>query len=135
MTAAVDLRVITPSMSITVATLVTVWADHTPTGEPIPETCRTCGHSYLTDGPLCPTARIVRPLLQRRRHEARTAGLLAQLTTHQEMDLIGLGRLSTDTAFANTRFNRLINAPVAARDDHQEPLFPTNPTHRHGGTR
>jgi hypothetical protein len=91
--ARLDQRLLTAGHSLTVATLVRLWADHTAPTRPVPGHCRTCGHIYSQTAPLCPTAAVVRPLLRRRRHETGP-GALASLTTHQADDLLGT-RLST----------------------------------------
>ncbi|GLY97644.1 hypothetical protein [Actinoplanes sp. NBRC 103695] len=71
-----------------VALLVRLWTEHTPPALPVPERCRTCGHFYSAEAPLCPTAAVVRPLLRRRRFEADTHGNLSRLTTNQTDDLL-----------------------------------------------
>ena len=64
-----------------------------PPALPVAETCRSCGHPYSEQTPLCSTAAVVRPLLRRRRFEAAPS-VLDRLTTNQLDDLIGT-RLST----------------------------------------
>jgi hypothetical protein len=88
-----DPRLLSAGLTLTVADLVRFWAAHTPPIRPVPGHCRTCGHIYSEQTPLCPTAAIVRPLLRRRRHEAGPDAL-ALLTNNQIDDLIGK-RLST----------------------------------------
>ncbi|MFI6257968.1 hypothetical protein ACIBCL_17965 [Micromonospora zamorensis] len=93
MTARLDRRLVTAGMGVTVAQLVTIWADHTPPRLPVPLTCPSCGHPYSETAPLCPTAAVVRPLLRRRRHETGSRAL-APLSPNQLLDLTG-NRLST----------------------------------------
>lgn len=88
-----DTRLLHRATPLTVALLVRLWADHTPATRPVPGHCRTCGHIYRENAPLCPTAAVVRPLLRRRRHEAGPR-CLEPLTTHQVDDLLR-SRLST----------------------------------------
>jgi hypothetical protein len=85
--AGLDERLKNAGLSLTVANLVRLWADHTPPTRPVPGHCRTCGHIYSEAHPLCPTAAVVRPLLRRRRHEAGPRALEA-LTTNQTDDLL-----------------------------------------------
>ncbi|MEV6817053.1 hypothetical protein [Micromonospora sp. NPDC051296] len=92
MSARLDRRLLTAGMGVTVAQLVTIWADHTPARLPVPVACPRCGHAYSDKAPLCPTAAVVRPLLRRRRHEI--PGVLDPLTANQLADLTGK-RLST----------------------------------------
>ncbi|WP_233559171.1 hypothetical protein [Micromonospora radicis] len=92
MTARLDRRLLTAGMGVSVAQLVTLWADHTPARLPVPVTCPGCGHPYSEKAPMCPTAAVVRPLLRRRRHEIR--GAIDALTPNQLADLTGK-RLST----------------------------------------
>ncbi|TDC37097.1 hypothetical protein [Micromonospora sp. KC213] len=93
MNARLDRRLVTAGLGVTVAQLVTLWADHTPARLPVPLTCPGCGHPYSEKAPLCPTAAVVRPLLRRRRHETHP-DVLAPLTPNQLLDLTG-NRLST----------------------------------------
>ncbi|MFF0183069.1 hypothetical protein ACFYPF_28680 [Micromonospora sp. NPDC005223] len=92
MSARLDRRLVTAGLGVTVAQLVSLWADHTPARLPVPLSCRTCGHPYSETAPLCPTAAVVRPLLRSRRHEA--PGAIDALTPNQLLDLTGK-RLST----------------------------------------
>ena len=85
--ARLDPRLQTAGLTLTVADLVRLWADHTPPVRPVPGHCRACGHIYTHQGPLCPTAAVVRRLLRRRRHEAGPDAL-ALLTSHQVDDLL-----------------------------------------------
>ena len=91
--ARMDPRLLTAGHSLAVAHLVRLWADHTPPIRPVPGHCRTCGHIYSQNAPLCPTAAAVRPLLRRRRYEAGPRAL-ASLSSNQTDDLLGT-RLST----------------------------------------
>ncbi|WFE29649.1 hypothetical protein O7623_10870 [Solwaraspora sp. WMMD791] len=115
MNARLDPRLTTAGLTITVPTLIELWAAHTPADNPAPATCPACGHTYAPDAPLCPTAATVRPLLRRRRNEVAPAAF-GRLTVNQHEDLFGK-RLSTQ---------------VPASRDHQPdkpgyisaPLFP-----------
>jgi hypothetical protein len=79
-----DRRLLESGLSVSVATLVQVFADHHP-GSPAATVCPGCGYRY-PDGVLdCPTNATVRPLLLRRRGEDRHA--LARLTADQYADL------------------------------------------------
>lgn len=91
--AKLDPRLMSAGLALTVTNLVQLWADHTPADRPVPTACRTCGHRWNEDQPLCPTAAVVRPMLRRRRYEGGPHALLP-LTTHQVDDLLG-SRLST----------------------------------------
>ena len=63
-----DRRLLSAGLSVTVATLVQVFADHHP-GSPAASTCPGCGYRY-PDGVLdCPTNALARRLLRRRRGE------------------------------------------------------------------
>ena len=65
---ALDRRLLEAGLSVSVATLVQVFADHHP-GIPAATACPGCGYRY-PDGVLdCPTNATVRPLLLRRRGE------------------------------------------------------------------
>ena len=79
-----DRRLLDAGLSISVATLVQVFADHHP-GIPAASVCPGCGYRY-PDGVLnCPTNATVRPLLLRRRGEDREA--VARLSPAQFEDL------------------------------------------------
>src|SRR4029453_7471968 len=79
-----DRRLLEAGLSVSVATLVQVFADHHP-GIPAASVCPGCGYRY-PDGVLdCPTNATVRPLLLRRRGEDRDA--LARLSPAQFQDL------------------------------------------------
>src|ERR671939_1015549 len=81
---ALDRRLLDAGLSVSVATLVRVFADHHP-GSPAASVCPGCGYRY-PDGVLdCPTNATVRPLLLRRRSEDRDA--VARLTPMQFEDL------------------------------------------------
>jgi hypothetical protein len=93
--APLDPRLKSGGLTLTVADLVRLWSDHMPPAKPVPAVCRTCGHPYSTDAPVCPTAAVVRPLLRRRRHEAGPMALRL-LTPNQTDDLLRpAARLST----------------------------------------
>jgi hypothetical protein len=83
-----DSRLTIWGLGITVAQLVTLWADHYPANLPVPLACPTCGHPYSAKQPLCPTATVVRPLLHKRRYEGHTNAFNA-LTYLQGVDLFG----------------------------------------------
>jgi hypothetical protein len=82
---ALDRRLLEAGLSVSVATLVQVFADHHP-GIPAASVCPGCGYRY-PDGTLdCPTNATVRPLLVRRRGEDREA--VARLSPEQFEDLL-----------------------------------------------
>jgi hypothetical protein len=81
-----DRRLTEAGMTVTVATLVAVFADHHP-GSPAASVCPGCGYRYPDKVGDCPTLATVRPLLRRRRGEDRQA--LAQLSPVQFADLHG----------------------------------------------
>jgi hypothetical protein len=79
-----DRRLVEAGLSVTVATLVQVFADHHP-GSPTASVCPGCGYRYPDGVSDCPTNAIVRPLLLRRRSEDRAA--IARLNPDQFADL------------------------------------------------
>jgi hypothetical protein len=81
---ALDRRLLESGLSVSVATLVQVFADHHP-GSPAASVCPGCGYRYPDGQSDCPTNATVRPLLYRRRTEDRDA--VAQLSTVQFEDL------------------------------------------------
>ncbi len=86
---ALDRRLLDAGISVSVATLVRVFADHDP-GIPAASVCPGCGYRY-PDGVLdCPTNATVRPLLKRRRGEDPAA--VARLTPEQFEDLLKANR-------------------------------------------
>jgi ribosomal protein S20 len=86
---ALDRRLLEAGLSVSVATLVQVFADHHP-GIPAASVCPGCGYRY-PDGVLnCPTNATVRPLLLRRRGEDREA--VARLNPEQFEDLLKANR-------------------------------------------
>lgn len=99
--ARLDTRLLTAGLSVTVADLVRLWAEHMPATLPVPALCPTCGHRWNESQPLCPTAAVVRPLLRRRRHEVGLQAL-SLLTENQVDDLLG-SRLSTALPIEETR--------------------------------
>ncbi len=130
-TARVDDR-LTPDVST--AMLVQLWSDHTPAFSPAPATCEGCGHHYTITEPLCPTAKVVRPVLWRRRHQYTLRKLTAALTFNQWRDLSDpIERASTYTRSLTDHTHRPQPArtPVPAV---QGDLFDTHP-HRAGGAR
>jgi len=81
-----DRRLVEAGLTVTVATLVEVFADHYP-GVPAASVCPGCGFRYTDKTTDCPTLATVRPLLYRRRHEDQRA--VARLTPDQTDDLHG----------------------------------------------
>jgi hypothetical protein len=65
---ALDKRLLTDGLAVTVTTLVAVFAAHHP-GVPRATTCPACGHPYGPGEVDCPTNTVVRPLLHARRAE------------------------------------------------------------------
>jgi hypothetical protein len=82
---ALDPRILTAGLSVTVATLVTVYLDHDP-GRPAAGSCPHCGHQYTSDEPACPTGAFVRRLLHRRRHEDPCA--MQRLSADQREEIL-----------------------------------------------
>jgi len=82
---ALDRRLLEAGLSVSVATLVQVFADHHP-GSPAASVCPGCGYRYPDGVAYCPTLATVRPLLLRRRGEDREA--VARLTPEQFEDLL-----------------------------------------------
>jgi hypothetical protein len=81
---ALDRRLLESGLSVSVATLVQVFADHHP-GSPAASVCPGCGYRYPDGVCDCPTNATVRPLLLRRRGEDRDA--VARLNPEQFADL------------------------------------------------
>jgi hypothetical protein len=83
---ALDPRILTAGIAVTLDTLVAVFADHAR-GIPAAFTCPTCEHRFDPDDRTgdCPTNTVVRPLLQRRKHERIHA--LSRLTIAQIAEL------------------------------------------------
>lgn len=79
-----DRRLIEAGLSVTVPTLVAVFADHHP-GIPAATSCPGCGFVYPDGVTDCPTNATVRPLLYRRRAEDKHA--FDRLTPDQYADL------------------------------------------------
>jgi hypothetical protein len=67
-----DRRITEAGLTVTVTTLVEVYADHFP-GSPVPSTCPGCAHRYTDTSVECPTLATVRPLLFARRNEDHPA--------------------------------------------------------------
>ncbi len=84
-----DRRFLEAGLSVSVATLVQVFADHHP-GIPAASACPGCGYRYPDQVRDCPTNATVRPLLLRRRGEDRQA--LARLNPVQFEDLLKANR-------------------------------------------
>lgn len=104
---ALDRRLLEAGLSISVATLVQVFADHYP-GIPAASVCPGCGYRYPEGVLNCTTNATVRPLLLRRRGEDREA--VARLTPDQFEDLL------------KTNANKVTRAAKRAR-----PQLPTTP--------
>ncbi|SNY09765.1 hypothetical protein [Paractinoplanes atraurantiacus] len=83
---ALDRRLREAGLSVTVATLVQVFAEHHP-GDPAASTCPGCGYRYRQGEFDCPTNATVRPILRRRRRETPEA--VTRLSPVQLADLIG----------------------------------------------
>jgi hypothetical protein len=81
---ALDRRITTAGMGVTVDVLVAVFADHHP-GVPATSLCPGCGYRYPEGVTDCPTNATVRPLLYRRRGENTQA--LKRLSPIQYADL------------------------------------------------
>ncbi|MEV6493724.1 hypothetical protein AB0M20_34660 [Actinoplanes sp. NPDC051633] len=79
-----DRRLLEAGLSVSVATLVQVFADHHP-GSPASSVCPGCGYRYPDQVLDCPTNATVRPLLLKRRGEDRKA--VARLNPVQFEDL------------------------------------------------
>jgi hypothetical protein len=81
-----DCRLVDAGLGIQLSTLVAVFADHCR-GLPAVSVCPGCGHRFDADDVNgdCPTNQVVRPLLQRRKHERPSA--LAPLTPDQIAEL------------------------------------------------
>ena len=71
-------------LDVTVPLLVTVYIEHPP-GRPVASACPSSGHVYVADEIDCPTNKVVRPVLVKRRHEHETS--LDRLTPEQFEDL------------------------------------------------
>jgi hypothetical protein len=80
-----DRRLLDAGLTVSVATLVEVFADHHP-ATPAASVCPGCGYRYPDGVADCPTLATVRPLLYRRRGEDRDA--LSRLSSAQYADLI-----------------------------------------------
>jgi hypothetical protein len=109
-----DRRLIEAGLSVSVAALVEVFADHHP-GEPASSVCPGCGYRYPDGVADCPTNATVRPLLYRRRAEDKQA--LSRLSPVQYADLHG--RKHRGNPAAADRSAR----PVAIPAGHSSDLF------------
>jgi hypothetical protein len=92
---ALDRRLIESGLSVTVATLVQVFADHHP-GSPVASVCPGCGYRYPDGASDCPTVATIRPVLYRRRGEDPEA--VARLTPDQIADLHNRNKSRTERA-------------------------------------
>lgn len=81
---ALDRRLTEGGLTVSVSTLVDVFADHHP-GSPVPSVCPACGYRYPDGSTACPSLTTVRPLLFSRRAEDKAA--IARLTPDQLDDL------------------------------------------------
>ena len=88
-----DRRLVEAGLGVSVATLVEVFADHYP-GSPTASACPGCGYRYPDQVTDCPTNATVRPVLYRRRGEARQA--LTALSPDQYADLHNLKTARTN---------------------------------------
>jgi len=82
---ALDPRLLSAGLGVTVAVLVDVFADHHP-GSPAAIRCPACHYHYPAGVSDCPTNATVRPILYRRRHEDKEA--VDKLATDQHLDLL-----------------------------------------------
>src|SRR3989440_12739170 len=81
---ALDKRLTSAGLGVSVATLVAVFAEHHP-GVPASSVCPGCGYPYPDGVTDCPSNAVVRPLLARRRSEDTKA--VSRLTPTQLADL------------------------------------------------
>jgi hypothetical protein len=81
---ALDPRLLSAGLGVTVAVLVDVFADHHPGSPPAPR-CPACHYRYPQGVSDCPTNATVRPILYRRRHEEPQS--LKKLAPDQYHDL------------------------------------------------
>jgi hypothetical protein len=79
-----DPRMLDCGLGLSVAQLVTVFAEHHPGPAPASR-CPGCAYPYPPGVTDCPTNKVVRPLLYQRRHEDTTA--VARLSPQQFRDL------------------------------------------------
>jgi hypothetical protein len=96
---ALDRRIVDAGLGIGLGTLVAVFADHCR-GIPVASVCPGCGYRFAPediDGD-CPTNRVVRPLLHRRKHERMSD--LDPLTAVQMAELELKPRPRPDTSAA-----------------------------------
>ncbi len=116
---ALDRRILRPGLTLSLPTLVAVYADH-HRGIPPAPVCPGCGHRFPNGDTTseCPTLAVVRPLLQRRRNEDPTA--VSPLTPVQLSDL-----------------KREVRTPRrrAAQPAPEPELFDSTPYRRSGGLR
>jgi len=119
---ALDERITKAGLGVTVGTLVAVFADHCR-GIPAASMCAGCGYQFASDDSIgdCPTNRVVRPLLQRRKHGHMSA--LAPLTPVQMAEL--------DVKPKTRPAARTTSGPVTVT----ESLFDPTPLQRKAGLR
>jgi hypothetical protein len=111
---ALDSRLREAGLSVSVATLVQVFADHHP-GDPASSRCPGCGFRYPDGVTACPTNATIRPLLLRRRSEDPAA--VARLSPVQFADLHGSNSAATFRAKVRQA------APPAAGPDLNRPML------------
>jgi hypothetical protein len=111
-----DRRLLEAGISVSVATLVQVFADHHP-GSPAASRCPGCGYRYPDGQTDCPTNATVRPLLKRRRGEDRDA--VARLSPVQFADLHDHSNARTHRAAAVRQAAHTMPVP----DRPELPLF------------
>jgi hypothetical protein len=111
---ALDRRLLEAGLSVTVATLVAVFADHYP-GKPQPALCPSCGYRYPDQVTDCPTNATVRAQLYKRRGEDPEA--LGRLTREQYVDL------HDRKAARSNRVNARRTARPASASEVSEALF------------
>lgn len=130
---ALDPRVTSAGMGVKLRTLVAVFADHCR-GIPAATQCAGCGYQFASDDTLgdCPTNRVVRPLLARRRHENMAA--LAPLSVVQLAELDAKpapGKATRTTGRTSGRVTSSTAAAVVAESG----LFDLAPYTRKAGLR
>jgi ribosomal protein S20 len=110
-----DRRIIDAGISVTVGTLVQVFADHHP-GVPAASACPACRYRYPAGVSDCPTNAMVRPVLYQRRGEDHDA--MQRLTDDQRADLH-----SKTTARKNRVAARQAAHTTPSPDRHAPSLF------------
>ena len=103
-----DRRLVEAGLTVTVATLVAIFADHHP-GIPAASVCPGCGFRYTDKTTACPTYATVQPLLYRRRNEDKQA--VNRLSPDQYEDLHGRKSARTKRAAAQQTSQEMPPAP------------------------